>query len=330
MKRLNGMRLLGGLGLGLMVVLALKPLTTADAILPQDFLRQGQDLVDEATAEIDARIGTLRGGALDAATVHAGLADLLAAVHTFNQTQVSDRYALDCPEGLMITDGIADTLATRVSWLLRDYIDRNPDELLTQGRQALEMALVNFPLPPGRFLGFHFQRLAMVFADAADTILTMRSIGDPAGVYDGFLRRVWDLSQVYDQMHASAGERYFCRIRQEDLIAHRMRCRKCGHIGQSMRNQRFGLSENETPDCQAVFASTDTSRASIIKRFRCRSWGHIFETSCPDCGAKDDFAVRLPYYRLLQLKIALREEEVPDASELYLSLPVLEERLKDK
>lgn len=330
MRRLNGVRLLGSLALVLILMLALKPMGDAGAILPQDYLREGQDLVEEATALIDARVSTLRGGSLDAETLYMGLVDLFDAVHQFNSEQVSDRYALDCPEGLMVTDGIADTLATRTSWLLRDYIDQNLEELLTRGRQALEMLLVDYPLPPGRFLGFHFQRLAHVYAEVADTVLTKRNIGDPAGVYDGFLRRVWDLSQVYDQMHANAGEKYFCRIRQEDLIAHRMRCKKCGRTGLKMRNQRFGLSEMQTPDCQEVFASTDTSRASIIKRFACRSWGHIFETVCPDCGAEDDFSVRLPYYRILQLRVALGEERFPDPEELYLSLPVLQKQLEKK
>ncbi len=300
--------------------LMLMPWPRTGAIDPRDQLLNGQDLVDRATEEIDQRVETLIGGRLDRETLYAGINGLLTRVHEFANDVVAERYRLDGPEGLLVTDGIADTLATRLHDLLREYVQHNPEEKLSVGRQALEIALSRIPIPPDRFLGFHLQHMASLYAAQSDTILSVEGIGDPAGVQDGFLRRVWDLCQLYAQVHKNAAEKYYCRIKQEDWIVQRLRCEKCSHRGLRFKNQMSGMREDTSAACLELMAVVDTSRAGILKRLNCRSWGHIFDAKCPECGEIIHFSVPLPYYRILQERIATGTEKSPDPSELIRKL----------
>ena len=94
----------------------------------------------------------------------------------------------------------------------------------------------DLPVPPGRFLGFHFVHLAGLQAMRCDTLLAVsasrRARGqagpDADGIVDGFLRRLWDMNQLYRQTHADAGEIYMSRITEEDWVVQRMSCPGCG------------------------------------------------------------------------------------------------------
>jgi hypothetical protein len=288
------------------------PLLNVGAIDPQDHLRHGQDLVDAATREIDERIATLQAGPHDTPRIYAGVHEMLMWVVAFNEETVAQRYRLDEPIGLLVTDGIADTLATRLHGLLAQYVRQNPEEKLTAGRQALELAYARIPMAPGRFLGFHFQHMATLYAMQADTILSAPELRDPDAVRGGFLRYVWDLTQLYEQMHDGTVAKYQCRLKQEDWIVQRARCGECDHRGLKYRNQMTGLREDTTKvGCKEILYSTDTSPEGIRKRFACRSWGHVFEIECPECGDITRFSVPLPYFKMLQLGRALGE--IPDS-----------------
>ncbi len=300
------------LGLGVAV---LRSLPEAGAIRPMDQLRYGQDLVDQATREIDGRIAGLRQQPYDARALFFNTHELLAWVLQYAEKTVGERYPLEGPEGLLVTDGIADTLATRLCPVLHDYVGKVPDEELGPGRQAMELAAANIPVPPGRFLGFHFQHMASLYAEQADTILKVAPVEYHSGVYDGFLRRLWDLAQLYDQFHKSSAEKYFSTITQEDWIAQRMRCTKCQHRGFRFKDQRMGLREDTTGVCKEVLISTDNSPDGIRAKFGCRAYGHIFDAVCPQCSTVVHFTVPQPFYHDLQLQIALGGE-MPDVTPL--------------
>jgi hypothetical protein len=288
------------------------PILNVGAVDPRDHLHHGQDLVEEATREIDRRVASMLAGQHDTPSMYLGVRDILTWVRGFNEESVAARYRLDEPLGLLITDGIADTLSARLHGVLATYVRENPEEKLTVGRQALELAYAQIPMAPGRFLGFHLQHMATLYAMQADTILNAPQLEDPDAVQDGFLRYVWDLSQLYEQMHDGVVARYQCRLRQEDWIVQRARCGKCNHRGLKYRNQMTGLREDTTTvGCKEILYSTDTSPEGIRKRFACRSWGHIFEIECPECGDITRFSVPLPDYKKLQLGRALGE--IPDS-----------------
>ncbi len=290
------------LGLG---VIALESLPEAGAIRPVDHLPYGQDLVDQATSEIDGRVAGMRGQPYEAQALFLSIRDLIYWVTNYDQETVGARYPLDGPEGLLVTDGIADTLATRLVPVIRDYVSRVTQEDLGPGRQALEVAVANIPVPPGRFLGFHFQHMAFLYTAQVDTIVSVAPAAYLDGVYDGYLRRLWDLAQLYEQVHKTAAEKYFSRITQEDWIVQRMRCTKCDHRGLRFKDQRMGLREDTTGTCPEVLISTDNSKEGIKAKFDCRAYGHVFDAVCPKCSTEVHFNVPLPFYWELQLDIAL-------------------------
>lgn len=288
----------------------LLPWLSVDAVDPGDHLPNGQDLVDWATVEIDQRVEEIGLSGLDIAATYTGVRDLLGWVEDFNRSQVAPRYRLDGPFGILITDGIADTLSTRLSTLLSEFVRVNQDEKLTMGRQMLELIVTRFPIPPGTFLGFHLQHLSWLYGLQSDSLLAAEGAADPAGVQDGFLRRVWDLCQLYTQFHETPGDRYLCRIQQENWLLHRIVCEECGYRGMDFQNQMTGLREDTTAACREVIRSQDTGREAILKRFACRNWGHIFDVKCPECGKIIHFTVPLPDYKILQRRIAVGEDSI--------------------
>jgi len=298
--------------------------TRVAAIEPDDHLREGQDLVERATREIDRRVavGALLTGDRDA--FYSQLRDLLRWERSFAMDSIGARYPAGTPTALLVRDGIADTVAVRLHPLLASYIELHPQELLTPGRQAFELAVAQIPMPPGRFLGFHFVDLAHLYAAQCDTIMavgntqrTMQAI-DPPGVQEGFLRRLWDLSDLYQQAHATSSEKYFCRVEQEDWLAERLICPKCGRRGMRLRDQRFGMREDTTAVCRDVLYSGRKDQAALIGRILCRHWGHIFDAVCQDrsCGGSYEFSVPLPFYRKMQLEMTRGEIEAPSGEEL--------------
>jgi hypothetical protein len=285
------------------VLLSVAPITKVDAIDPGDGLHHGQELVDWATSLIDARVAEIRRGPQDGETLYGEIRGLVQWIPTYAEGKIAPQYRLEGPDGLMIQDAISDTLATRLHRVLAEYVKQNPDEILDRGREAFEIATSRVSLPPGRLLGFHLVHMAGLYVAQADTISEMPDLALP-GVRDGFLRQVWDLCQIHEQIHATAAEKYFCRMSQEDWIAARIRCEKCGHRGFEFKNQMMGIREDTTAACQEIFDPTRVDPEVILERVECRHWGHIFTAKCPECGEIIKFSVALPYYKALQRELA--------------------------
>lgn len=303
LKQRGILRTLTGVGLAAMVWLGMTQ--TIGAIDSGDRLPHGQFLVDEATREIDQRVDALAETGFRRQALFEGLGDLLDWVEMFANAEVTQHFPLTDPRGILVTDGIADTLATRFHEVLSQYVELYPDELLTEGRQAIEIVYSEVPVPPGRFLGFHYQRMLNIYHAQAETLLTMPQIPDPEGVRDGFLRHAWDLAQLYGQVHRDAAEKYLCRIAQEDWILQRMECPRCGNLGYRYRNQRMGMSQVESEECNEILAKRGaTSPEEIAARIDCYNWGHVFDVQCPQCADSLTFSVPLPYYKKLQKDMA--------------------------
>jgi hypothetical protein len=291
---------------------------SAWAIEPGDQLPHGQDLVEQATYRIDAWAASTRGVVGDRGRLFTSVRKLIAWEDRFARDTVAVRYPLDGSDGLLVRDGIADTIATRLSGLLAGYASRFPDEILTEGRQTLELTMDRFPVPPGRFLGFHLVHLAGMIGAQCDTILAVQQRLDridAAGVQDGYLRHLWDLGQLYAQAHISAGERYLCTITQEDWIAQRMVCPKCAKRGLKFYNQKNGMNEDTTEVCRKILDVSGSNPESALDRIRCRHWGHIFFARCPACSTEVRFSVPLPHYRQMLIEIELGKEKAPDMQE---------------
>ncbi len=302
--------------LGLATIVVAGITSGAKAIEPGDTLEHGQDLVDRATTKIDELVAQMRIPPIRAEPTYRQIRYLLGWSLVYADSIVAPHYPLDQPAGLLITDGIADTIATRLSWVVDDFVEQNPEELLSPGRQALELLIAQTQLPPGLFLGFHLHRMALVYAARADSVLADHALADPEGVYDGYIRRLRDLTQLYDQTHVDAANKYFCRVKQEDWIIYRTRCTYCGHQGLRFRDQYSEITEDSSAACQEILRSRDASPEAIDQRFDCRHWSHYFTTVCPECENTSEFRVPLPFYRTLQRRMALGLEEPPDPSML--------------
>lgn len=299
----------------LIVTLFVGPLAigAVRAIDPADGLNAGQDLVDLATEGIDRQVARINNGPHDAKTTFDEVRGLINWWDEFRDREVASRYRLNGPDGLLIQDGVEDTLATRLHGVLANYVAQNPDEPLDLGREAVEASFGSVELPPGRLLGFHLIRLMRLYGTLADTILTRPGLDLP-GVRDGFLRHSWDLSQVYDQLHGAANEKYFCQLSEEDWLASRLVCEKCGHQGVDYKNQMTGIREDTTAVCKEAMDFSRTDPEVILQRIDCRHWGHIFTAQCPSCSASFDFSVPLPYFKEMQRQLAtgaLKDVKLP-------------------
>ncbi|MFH1145070.1 MAG: hypothetical protein V1774_11050 [Candidatus Eisenbacteria bacterium] len=314
----------GGMAPGRLVLaasLALMFAQAASAIHPMDQLHYGQDLVDRATLQIDGRIERLRAHAGDRDALFQGLRELSRWEDGFASDTIAVRYFLEGPEALLIRDGIADTLTTRVHEVLGRYVAENPTEILDRSRQIFEVATAEVPIPPGRFLGFHFVDLARILGAQADTILAViaeqGNPAGPAGAQEGYLRRLWDLAELHRQMHSTAGEKYLSRIVEEDWILQRLRSRKCGERCFHYLSQQTGMKEDPSERCMAILYGELRDSAALAQRIECQHWGHIFKVVCDACADTLRYSVPLPFYRQMQLNKALGKEELPDLSPYF-------------
>lgn len=292
----------------------------AGAIEPADSLRQGQYLVDRATAEIDRQLATFQGSA-DRELLYRGIRDLLGWEQVYAAERIEPRYPLKGPHGILVRDGVADTIATRLHGVLETYVQATPEELLTPGRRAFELGTAAIPMPPGRFLGFHYVQLAQLYAAQCDTIeavVARTGQGDLEGMQDGYLRHLWDLNQLYQQAHATNADRYLCRVSQEDWMAERLFCPACGKRGMRLADQRMALREDTTAACRELIYSGRDDQATRVAAVLCRHWGHLFTARCKDreCAGTHEYSVPLPYYRLMQLELTRGDLTDPDLQEL--------------
>jgi hypothetical protein len=270
---------------------------------------------------IDGTMARIREDSANRDVLYEEVRGLLRWYEEYDSTVVAKRFRSGSPDALLITDGIADTLATRLHGLLNDYVEQNPEEILDRGREALEIALARMELPPGRILGFHVVGMARLYGIQADTILTVPGLALP-GVKDGFLRHTWDLSQIYAQVHSDAAQKYFCRLSQEDWLASRIICGECAHRGVDYTNQMTGIRHDSTATCLEALDVTRTDPEVVLERIDCRHWGHIFTATCPNCGNEFEFSVPLPYYKIMQRAMAtgaLQDVQLPE--DRYLNIP---------
>jgi hypothetical protein len=316
----------GALVLALMLTTAMGSLTWA--VDEGDHLKFGQDLVDEATAELDKRVAVIRGGSMDTEVVFSGVHDMVDWLEDFRVSHIAERYRLDEPIGLLVTDGIADTLATRLGPLLEEYGRQNPEENLSRGRQTYELLLSHpsYQLPTGRFIGAYMDGFTFLFVAQADTLIDQIATNQDfksnrreslLGVYDGVLRHLLDITRLYDQVHREASDKYFCRLDQEDAIPPRSRCTKCGHLGLKVKNIMNGLKESTDPECaEPILHALGYGPDAINARFDCRYWAHIFDLECPECAEPVHYAVPLPFFKVMQRDVATGKIEPPDISPL--------------
>jgi hypothetical protein len=307
--------------LALGVVVLVGGLGRAAAIEPADSLRHGQFLVDRATLQIDERAASLRAAVNDRMVLYRGVRDLFDWERRYAGESIQPACPIEGPDGLLVRDGVADTIATRMDGVLRGYLDRHPEELLSAGRQAIELSTSHIPMPPGRFLGFHLVQLAHLFGAQCDTIEAAAARaggGDLDGMADGFLRHMWDLSQLYAQAHATSTDRYLDCVSQEDWMAERLVCPICARQGMRLTDQRSAFREDTTAACRGALYRQSDDQATRVAQILCRHYGHIFNARCKDssCQGAYEFSVPLPDYRRMQLEMVRGEIEEPKLDEL--------------
>ena len=126
-------------------------------------------------------------------------------------------------EWILLTDGISDTLCSRLHPLLKRYTQVYPEEVLTEGRQAFELANIKLNPPATRMLGFHVTRMGRLTYTRADSLLHKEGVTDVEGLQDGYLRMLWDWLQQYDQSHSDVVVSHMARITQEDWVIARLK-----------------------------------------------------------------------------------------------------------
>lgn len=299
-------------------------LPVARAVPPRGQLPKGQALVDSATSIIDTEVSNIVRAGLALRPTYEGMVEAIDQVRQFLLERVAPRYPLDTPEGLLIADGIGDTLAVRLSKVAAEYVKGNPDEMLGPGRIALETVVTNVSLPPGRFLGFHFHTMVQIYATQAESLLAAIDQTDRRHeVMDGFIRHVHDLGMLYSQTHKDAAEKYFSRMAEEDWLARRIRCPQCGHLGMEIRDVLNHVQEDTTGACGELIRTPTAGHAELAKKkVECIWWSHRFTVACPVCGHKLSYEVPLPYLREYRIQLARGEAEFRLPLELQLTKPV--------
>lgn len=249
------------------------------AVSPAQFVDRGVQSVDrwaEATA-------SLTGNRKD---MYGAIGTLLSEIETF-ENEVEKIYPREQLEWLLITDEVSDTVAVRLAAILEEYQEKHPDEVLTEGRQVVELALMQILGPPIRMLGFHVVMLSKFVHTQADTLLTSpQAQKDPEGVYDGVLRNIRDWCGLYEQAHFSQRSIYESRINQEDWIISRLKD-NCGQSKWKITNQYMamvGVDSTKTPP-QDMFAHEF----------------HLESTVCE--GDTRVIHVNLPNFQAMQLEL---------------------------
>lgn len=173
----------------------------------------------------------------------------------------SDRVALqnypkDQFEWLLITDTVADTLASRLHPILQSYGAKQPEEILTDGRQRLELEYARIPGPPSRMLGLHVNILGQWAISKADSLLASGVTQDRVALEDGVLRYIKEWCYLYNESHKDVIEVFESRKFQEDWIIGRLRDR-CGNQGTWKLKEQYmamvGWDSTTTPPTE-VFA----------------------------------------------------------------------------
>ena len=95
MRRYTGVGRLSAIAAALSVSIAFGIASRGRAISPMDYLPDGQDLVDQATVEIDGRVSAMQRQGLDARSLFQNIHDLITTLREFAQEQIAPRYPLE-------------------------------------------------------------------------------------------------------------------------------------------------------------------------------------------------------------------------------------------
>lgn len=181
------------------------------------------ELLSTARDSVDARIATLNQYLHDRGALARGIGDLLFWELEFQNGPASQWRDPNTVGWLILTDDLSDTISARLHPLLKAYAETNPEEILTEGRQAFELANIKLVPPPTRMLGFHITRMGRLTSSRADSLINFYGVEDVAGVYDGFLRLMWDWLQQYQQFHRDVVQVHMSRVVQEDWVIARLK-----------------------------------------------------------------------------------------------------------
>jgi hypothetical protein len=229
---------------------------------------------------------------LDRARLLSSVRGLLRQNSRFEE-RLTRTYPRQQIEWLLVTDAVADTLTVAVGPLLERYSKAHPEEILTEGRIALETEMAQITGPPSKLLGLHFVRMANYILARSDSLVAAGRTKDMTGLQDGVLRYMADWYNLYDQVHKTAMGVFECRVVQEDWIMARLKD-KCGNSGSGVWTLS-GQWMAQIPDSTTVPVT-----------FR---WAHEFKIHSAKCPEDiRSVYIDLPNYRDVQKEIRRREE----------------------
>jgi hypothetical protein len=243
-------------------------------VLPEQFVQQGAAAIRAWKKEALAVAG-------DRMQVYASVRQALRDHSTF-QGRVAEIYPKEQLEWLLITDEVADSLTQALIPVLDRYQETHPEEVLTTGRQLLELELMKIVGPPTRMLGFHVILLADYAASAADSILARPGVDDAAGVADGVLRNIRDWGALYGQFHGDVVAMHESRLSQEDWIVARLKD-NCGNSRWRVKQQYMAL------------VGIDSTKTPPADRF-----AHELHLEADGCDDNRVVVIELPHFRGMQ------------------------------
>lgn len=252
------------------------------AVTPAQFVKQGVDSLRvwsrAASSSARDRVA-LNREVRKALRMQARFADRVATIYPKEQL-----------EWLLVTDEVADTFSTRLAPLTAAYVKAHPDEVLTEGRQFLEIELTKIPGPPPRLHGFNLLALANWAYGQIDNLGSSQT-KDQVGLEDGVLRYLAEWCHLYAAVHKDAITTYETRVNQEDWIIGRIK-NKCGTSKWKVTEQYFAI------------LGTDSTVTPPVDRY-----AHEFHLKATDCDDERVVTIELPNFTQVQLDVARRVEE---------------------
>jgi hypothetical protein len=194
------------------------------------------------------------------------------------------------PYWLLTTDEAADTLTDRLAAVVEAYVKANPEEKLGLVRAEWEQAIQGIGVPRSRLYGFQVVDLAR----KALTILKdleSKHPGETATLQDAYVRFLWDLTELYQQIHATWFDRHALRVSQEDWIIHRLK----------------GRCENPMWQNHLSFTAIGVDTANMDPMNY--KFMHRIVLVDPACPETVDFVVPLPHYRKMEKELGTRTAE---------------------
>ncbi len=234
--------------------------------------------------------------AADRGLLYNAIARLFRSYERF-KVQVAQTYPKNQVEWLLVTDGVADTLADAITPILGDYCRSHPQEILTEGRQQVETLIAGIEGPPAGMLGFHVVILGEFIYSKADSLRRASQAPDIPGLQEGVLRSLADWVQLYHQYHSDPITVYQCRIHQGDWIIMRLED-GCGHSGAGT----WKLTEQ-----WMAVVDRDTTMTPAFETYA-REY-HVHPLKCPKDTTTRVFYVDLPNFNEMEMEVYKRQLE---------------------